>query len=622
MKRFGWVLVSLILIVLYSAAWAQGGITIDDAPDVIRPGKAIRIGFSASKPGNADLILQNASGKTVAVIAENIPAKAGRNHQGWDGYINGQAVTPGEYVLAVDFNGETATRPLAVGEQSPALQDVSLSSNRLSPGSSWSVRAKASMAGKLTVSMQLGTEKVVLYDKTVPVGMTDVSWDGYWEGEAVAPGTYTLSLILTDNTGFSSNEEQVILTIIDTASAANTKPVDSTKTEDALEAYSPIEPEKIQESDLSPGTDVPEVTPDPAVEDPNAFRLSDLALEADSAAKNSPSTFSAYTCDHTSCYWKLPMGDLDEAAIWDAMMQPMTVVKGEQRQVVKIYSEPSDQSAPVGEVTCDSQGLHVLESYENGWSLVEAYSSSIHSSKVKVWAEFVTGYIQTSRLEVKDPNKNFGLVLDKLTQRMYVFQNGKIITELFISTGLVNSKQPYNETPAGEFMIVSWTGGFWSGNMYCDMALRINGGILIHEVPCFIKEDVRYYETFERQLGKKASHGCVRVQQEKSSEGINMRWLWDNLKKNTRVFIWDDVGRNIPVPDAATPLYYNPDGGQYYHSDQNCSSVKSRYLPLKGFTYGELESEPYLKLSGCPACSPPKRQSEIETLNAGNNKAE
>ena len=312
------------------------------------------------------------------------------------------------------------------------------------------------------------------------------------------------------------------------------------------------------------------------------------------------------------------MGVMDEAAIWGAMMQPMTVVKGEQRQVVKVYAEPSKESEAVGEVTCDSQGLHVLETLDNGWTLVEAYSSSIHSSKIKNWAGFFSGYIETSRLETKQPNQKYGLLLDKLTQRMYVLQEGKIITEMLISTGLVNKKQPYNETPAGEFMIVSRTGGFWSGNMWCDMALRVNGGILIHEVPCLIDGDVRDYGPFERVLGQKASHGCIRVQRELSPEGMNMRWLWDNMKINTRVFIWDDVGRNIPIPDAAMPLYYNPDGGQYYHSDAYCKSVKDRYLPLTGFTYGELEDSPYGKLTACPSCTPPKRVSEIEALNAGN----
>ena len=169
-----------------------------------------------------------------------------------------------------------------------------------------------------------------------------------------------------------------------------------------------------------------------------------------------PGDYSTHTCDHEVCYWKLPMGEMDEAAIWDVMMQPMTVVKGEhQRQIVKVYSQPDTESEPVGEVTCISQGVHVLETLDNGWSLIECYSSSAAKSKVKVFAQQIQGYIQTDRLEVKEPAQRYGLLLDKLTQKMYVFEEGQIIGELLISTGLVNKKQPFNETPAGEFMTVS-----------------------------------------------------------------------------------------------------------------------------------------------------------------------
>ena len=52
-----------------------------------------------------------------------------------------------------------------------------------------------------------------------------------------------------------------------------------------------------------------------------------------------------------------------------------------------------------------------------------------------------------------------------------------------VSTGLNTKNQPYNETPAGEFLVVSWTGDFPAGrNTIGRFALRINGGTLLHEV--------------------------------------------------------------------------------------------------------------------------------------------
>ena len=56
-------------------------------------------------------------------------------------------------------------------------------------------------------------------------------------------------------------------------------------------------------------------------------------------------------------------------------------------------------------------------------------------------------------------------------------------------------------------------------------------------------------------------------------------------------------------------LYYCPEGGQYYHADQNCRAVHEKYLPLKGtFVYEELENEAYKDLQPCSVCGAPLRR--------------
>ena len=61
-------------------------------------------------------------------------------------------------------------------------------------------------------------------------------------------------------------------------------------------------------------------------------------------------------------------------------------------------------------------------------------------------------------------------------------------------------------------------------------------------------------------------------------------------------------------PDPNKVLYYNPDGGSYYHADQNCSIIDSKYLPLKGsFLYSQRDEEAYKKLNPCANCNAPKR---------------
>lgn len=66
-----------------------------------------------------------------------------------------------------------------------------------------------------------------------------------------------------------------------------------------------------------------------------------------------------------------------------------------------------------------------------------------------------------------------------------------------------------------------------------------------------------------------------------------------------------------PAPEEGSPdtvLYYNPDGGTYYHIDQNCSSTKAKFLPFKGkFTFSQINDKEYANLSPCDTCGAPLR---------------
>ena len=77
---------------------------------------------------------------------------------------------------------------------------------------------------------------------------------------------------------------------------------------------------------------------------------------------------------------------MDEAEIWEVLTQPVTVLDGNQRQQHKVRARPEEDCEDyVGCVTYDSQGVHVLDRGEE-WSLIEAYSSSVEGSPVKVYA--------------------------------------------------------------------------------------------------------------------------------------------------------------------------------------------------------------------------------------------
>lgn len=317
-------------------------------------------------------------------------------------------------------------------------------------------------------------------------------------------------------------------------------------------------------------------------------------------------------------YWETPMDITQTDRIWAMLTAPITVVDGHQKKQTVLRKEPSADSQAVADVTYASQGVHILETLDNGWSLVEVYSSSFHDSKIKAWNQLTQGYIKTSQLKEIKVNQKYGLVVDKLDQKLYIFEDGKLYDVLSISTGLANERQPYNETRSGEFLIVSPVGNFVSDNVVGEFALRFNDGDFLHQVPYIARGDNKVYEPLEKLLGQRASHGCIRVQRKRTPKGTSMRWIWDTIRNNmgTRIVIWEDLqGRSLGIPDALTPLYYNPQGGKDYHAADKCFGVRDKYLPLSGFTYGELENPPYNTLTPCQYCVPPRRLAEIEAIN-------
>ena len=332
------------------------------------------------------------------------------------------------------------------------------------------------------------------------------------------------------------------------------------------------------------------------------------------------------------------MGNYDWDAIWQVMISPMTVVKGTgkqaERQTYKLRAAPDGSSSVIGLVTCETQGVHVLETLENGWTRVELYNSSYGEAYRSAGKgggygntdELIQGYVETDRLGTFTPRTEYGILIDKMTQELYIVTEKGLLSTLLVSTGYASANQPWNETPAGEFYLSSKVGDFPSGNLVCSYGMRFNNGDILHQVPYIYNEkyDLKDFSACEKYLGEKASHGCIRVQRKANDDGINMKWIWDNVPTRTKLLIWDDTGRPEPfmeypaAPDAV--LYYNPNGGHYYHADQNCSSIKDRYLPLQGsMTYQELDDPQYAALTPCAHCDPPElRMSQIDAINTEN----
>lgn len=62
-----------------------------------------------------------------------------------------------------------------------------------------------------------------------------------------------------------------------------------------------------------------------------------------------------------------------------------------------------------------------------------------------------------------------------------------------------------------------------------------------------------------------------------------------------------------PTPGPKTKIYYNKDGGKYYHAEAECPSVAKEYLPLASFQYKDINKSPYTRLVPCEKCNAPHR---------------
>lgn len=595
-KRLVFLLTLCAALLCMALAEETTQLTVLPVTETVRPGKGVTLAYEAPEAGEAGIQLVDDAGNTVLMIDPDRASTAGTNELIWNGTYEGVPAPEGSYHLTVRLGDETASAPIQIGSYAPYMNHLRLENGDVTPETPLRVSFTASQRGALNWSVCDSAMKIAypLDGIAVEAGPCELTWDGTLsDGSTLPDGAYIFTLLLIDETGFESNEERLPVTV---AGFAQSPP---------MEMPAPT------------ATPAPTDTPQPTATDTPT--PTDTPQPAAEARSFTPSYRSTDTSDTSLNYWTLPMDITDEAAVWEVLMQPITVVDGHQQAFIYVRSEPSDDAEAVGEITCASQGVHVLETLDNGWSRIEAYSSSFADSKVKAYAKFISGYVPTKKLKQITPSQEYGLVVDKLTQRLYLFKEGKLYSTMLCSTGLVNKDQPWNETMSGEYLIVSASGGFMSGNMHCAMGMRFNDGDKMHEVPYILNRDgSKNYGYTEPDLGKRASHGCLRVQRKRTPEGVNMAWLWNNRAKNVKLLIWEDwPGRQIPIPADDFQLYYNPNGGVSYHSQATCYSIKnSKNVTMQAFTYGELEQEPYASLKRCEYCAPALRRAEYEEINA------
>ena len=610
MRKLLCLLMTLMLLPLAVFAEAPA-LSIDTPAEAIRPGKAFLLSFYVPHDGECDLILRDNQDNFVMDVVTDLPVYAGQNQMWWNGTAGGVSPAENVYKLVVAMDGQEASCTVVIGDQAPYL--TSIVPTKDIETQTMTVDFYASVEGLLTVGVYRGNVWSLLENRSVSGGMNQIVWDA----SAMKEGTTALTLTLTDATGFSSNEEHISVSPEEFGVVFAT-PVPTATPEPIEYVLTPVQVltgEPLPGDEWDAPIDIDHAEAEEAVAEPEPT-ATPIPVEE---IVYTPSYGSAYplTEKDEGTYWGTPMDITDEEAIWTMLTSPFTYYDATHKGQRKIYAEPDTESRQIGVITGSSQAVRVIETLDNGWTLIETYSSTFHDNSVDAWNMLVQGYVKTSNLKTKQVNKKYHIVVDKLTQRLYLFGEGKLITTLLVSTGLSNEKQPYNETRSGDFLYISATGGFWSDNMFAPMGMKFNDGDLLHEVPYVQRSNsnTRIYTTTEPFLGQRASHGCIRVQRKLNADGYNMKWIWDNRKDIGRLVVWEDwQGRQVAYPTDDLTLYYNAAGGTYYHKEDHCDSAKSGII-FTPFTYAELDTGDFADLEFCPYCAPALRRAEIDKIN-------
>lgn len=147
------------------------------------------------------------------------------------------------------------------------------------------------------------------------------------------------------------------------------------------------------------------------------------------------------------------------------------------------------------------------------------------------------GYVPVSMLKEVTPDDQYSIIIDKRQQRLFLFEYGELKADMYCSTGKTTT-----ETPAGEFLKYGTKRTIYS-DADPDIAyygIKLNGRVYIHSVS-HIDGD---YSVSIDMLGRKASHGCIRVPLDWAE------WFYNNIPDNTKIVITEYRGDTPPLGEG------------------------------------------------------------------------
>ena len=415
--------------------------------------------------------------------------------------------------------------------------------------------------GRLTIEVVNGTLSLenAVTDLWIPGGTLEIPWEALtYGGEPISPGTVTLRATLrgsdrtveqTEITAEVGSPVPAALCCLPAAQRFYADGKSSLRIEAALSAAGNCE------ISISPRDNPDEVIwhdrQNIAGEEPGTFRWNgrdrkrqicppgDYVISVWSRAcpeqvKTAEITLTAEPLPEaklTVTGSLIPENLNDDVAVWEALTAPVAVGEGPEGQGLRIMKEKGSRSGVAGTVACRTVGLAILETDDDGWV------------KVGAWRQgdgyYLEGYVKADKLTMIRPNTRYGAVVDKNAQRMTVYEAGRKIGTVAVSTGLTTAEDRKADTHSGVFLLGTRMEDFTQdGHVYC-YPIRIDCFNLIHQIG-FAREGAgRNFDEEIATLGSKASHGCIRVDARitEESNGINAWWIWTHMGHDTKIIV-------------------------------------------------------------------------------------
>ncbi len=227
----------------------------------------------------------------------------------------------------------------------------------------------------------------------------------------------------------------------------------------------------------------------------------------------------------------MPAAGASDEEIWAKMTAPSAVVDIDALEHQNIYTDPDYRKKTIGTLHGETQCLSIL-ARDGEWAKIGAWN---HED-----GAYTEGWVPADKLKIVEPNPEYGILVSKKEQTLTLYQRGKRIETLRVSTGKMEKDKYFRETSAGSFLTGLHRVDFsTNGNKY-DFVIQYDGGNLLHQIP-YSSDGRKDFTKGKEALGTKASHACIRIQEEPGEEnGINAYWIWTHLPYRTRIIILDD----------------------------------------------------------------------------------